>query len=66
MFAVRSIRRGGLFRAEFDGLVTRNGGKRLKAVVAVSRSALRLFFSVARERRAFTSAPPSPRAAHVG
>ena len=61
MFAVRSIRRGGLFRAEFDGLVARNGGKRLKAVVAVSRSALRLFFSVARERRLFTPLPPRPR-----
>jgi transposase len=58
MFAVRSIRRGGLFRAEFDGLVARNGGKRLKAVVAVSRSALRLWYSVARERRPFTMAPP--------
>ncbi len=61
MFAVRSIRQGGLFRAEFDGLVARNGGKRLKTVVAVSRSALRLWFSVARARRTFTSVPPSPR-----
>jgi transposase len=59
MFAVRSIRRGGLFRAEFDGLVARNGGKRLKAVVAVSRSALRLWFSIARERRVFTLQPPA-------
>lgn len=58
MFAVRSIRRGGLFRAEFDGLVARNGGKRLKAVVAVSRSALRLWFSVARDRRVFSVIPP--------
>jgi transposase len=62
MFAVRSIRRGGLFRAEFDGLVARNGGKRLKAVVAVSRSGLRLWFSIARERRIFTLEPP-PRVA---
>lgn len=59
MFAVRSIRRGGLFRAEFDGLVARNGGQRLKAVVAVSRSALRLWFSVARARRPFTRLPPT-------
>jgi transposase len=58
MLAVRSIRRGGLFRAEFDGLVARNGGKRLKAVVAVSRSALRLLFSIARDRRMFTVLPP--------
>ena len=65
MFAVRSIRQGGLFRPEFDGLVARNGGKRLKAVVAVSRSALRLWFSVARGRRVFTLAPPGPHAVHV-
>jgi hypothetical protein len=28
MFAVRSIARHGLFRAEFDGLVARNGGNK--------------------------------------
>jgi transposase len=60
MFAVRSIRRGGLFRAEFEGLVARNGGKRLKAVVAVSRSALRLLYSIARDRRLFSQTPPGP------
>lgn len=61
MFAVRSIRTGGLFRAEFEGLIARNGGQRLKAVVAVSRSAIRLLYSIARDRRLFTLEPPGPR-----
>ena len=60
MLAVRSIRTGGLFRAEYDALCQRNGGQRLKAVVAVSRSALKLLFSIARDRRPFTLAPPGP------
>ncbi len=59
MLAVRSIRQGGLFRAEYEGLVARNGGKRLKAVVAVSRSALKLLYTIARERRPFTDVPPA-------
>ncbi|MDH4350733.1 MAG: IS110 family transposase [Gemmatimonadota bacterium] len=59
LFAVRSIRHGGLFRAEYEGLLARNGGNRMKAVVAVSRSALRLLFSVARDRRLFTTLPPA-------
>lgn len=58
MFAVRSIAREGLFRAEFNGLLARNGGNKMKAIVAVSRSAIKLWFSVARDRRMFTPAPP--------
>jgi transposase len=62
MFAVRSISRpDGLLRAEYDGLLARNGGKTRKALVAIMRSALRLFFSVARDRRTFTAEPPPPR-----
>lgn len=61
MLAVRSIKVGGIFRAEYEGLVARNGGRRLQAVVAVSRSALKLLFSIARDRRRFTEAPPPPR-----
>jgi transposase len=61
MLAVRSIKTGGLFRAEYEGLIARNGGQRLKAVVAVSRSAIRLLFSIARDRRQFTPEPPGPR-----
>ena len=60
MFAVRSITRGGLFRAEYEALCQRNGGQKMKAVVAVMRSGLRLLYSVARDRRLFTAAPPAP------
>lgn len=58
MFAVRSVSRQGIFRAEFDALVARNGGNKMKAIVAVSRSAVKLWFSVARQRRLFTPTPP--------
>lgn len=60
MLAVRSIRAGGIFRAEYEALCRRNGGQRLKAVVAVSRSAVKLLFSIARDRRLFTVEPPAP------
>lgn len=58
MFAVRSITKGGLFRAEYEALCARNGGQKMKAVVAVMRSGLRLVYSVARDRRMFTAEPP--------
>ena len=58
MFAVRSITTGGLFRAEYDGLMARNGGQAMKALGAVMRSALRLMYSIARDRRTFTAKPP--------
>ncbi|MBK9069375.1 MAG: transposase [Gemmatimonadetes bacterium] len=38
MFAVRSITEDGLFRAEYEALCQRNGGQKMKAVVAVMRS----------------------------
>ena len=59
MFAVRNIRQGGLFRAEYDGLIVRNGGQAMKALGAVMRSSLRLMFSIARDRRTFTVEPPA-------
>lgn len=62
MFAVRSITEGGLFRAEYDALCARNGGQKMKAVVAVMRSGLRLMYSVARDRRMFTPEVPDWRA----
>lgn len=58
MFAVRSITKDGLFRAEYEGLCQRNGGQKMKAVVAVMRSGLRLLYSVARDRRMYTAEPP--------
>ncbi len=61
MFAVRSITKGGLFRAEYEALCQRNGGIKMKAVVAVMRSGLRLLYSIARDRRLFTIDPPAVR-----
>jgi len=59
MLAVRSIREGGLFYAEYQGLLARgHATAKKKAVVAVSRSALKLLFAIARDRRRFTVAPP--------
>lgn len=56
--ALRNIRHGALFRAEYDALMIRNGGKALPAVTAVARSMLRLMFAIARARRVFTWEPP--------
>ncbi|MGH7753273.1 MAG: transposase [Gemmatimonadales bacterium] len=61
MFAVRSITKTGLFRAEYEALCQRNGGAKMKAVVAVMRSGLRLLYSIARDRRLFTAEPPARR-----
>jgi len=63
MFAVRSITKGSLFRAEYEALCRRNGGVKMKAVVAVMRSGLRLLYSIARDRRLFTVEPPTRRRA---
>lgn len=63
MFAVRSITKGSLFRAEYEALCQRNGGVKMKAVVAVMRSGLCLLYSVARDRRLFTAEPPQRRRA---
>ena len=56
MFALRSVRKDGLYRAEFQRLLRNNGGKKLPALTAISRKALRLMFTVARECRAFVPA----------
>ncbi len=63
MFAVRSITKGSLFRAEYEALCQRNGGVKMKVVVAVMRSGLRLLYSIARDRRLFTAEPPARRRA---
>ena len=51
------------FRAEYEALCQRNGGVKMKAVVAVMRSGLRLLYSIARDRRLFTIEPPARRRA---
>jgi transposase len=54
LFALRCVRQGGLFRVEYDAMLERNGGIAFKALAALSRQVLKIMFTVARERRAFT------------
>lgn len=56
MFALRSVRRDGLYRADFDRLLAHNGGRKLAALAAISRKALRLMFAIAHEARPFVAA----------
>jgi transposase len=58
MLAVRGIAHNRLFRAEYDRLMARNGGKPQKALVAIARRALRIMFAVAKDRRCWTPEPP--------
>lgn len=53
MFALRSVRKDGIYHAEFVKLLANNGGVKMSALTAISRKALKLMFRVARERRAF-------------
>lgn len=59
MFAVRSVQRGGMFRADFEALLARNGNRAIPALTAIARRSLRMLFSVARSGREWTSAPPT-------
>jgi transposase len=58
LFAVRHIQKDGLYRADYERMLARNGGNKMKALVAMSRDALRLWFSVARACRRLTPEPP--------
>jgi transposase len=53
MFALRSVRKEGIYHAEFVKLLANNGGVKMSALTAISRKSLKLMFRVARERRAF-------------
>lgn len=59
MLGLAAIKKKGIYRKEFEGLVARMGGKKKPAVVAVGRKLLRLMYSVARSQRAYTPEPPS-------
>ncbi|HEX6533041.1 MAG TPA: IS110 family transposase [Gemmatimonadaceae bacterium] len=61
MFAVRSVQRGGIFRAAYEALLERNGHRTIPALTAMARRGLRLFFAVARSER-----PWSPEARRGG
>lgn len=58
LFAVRSVQKDGLLRARFEALLSRNGGRKIPALTALSRYGLRLMYAVARSERPFTSTPP--------
>jgi len=59
LFAVRSVRRGGLFRADYERALAANPGTpKKKILVAIARKAVRLMFSLARERRLYSVEPP--------
>jgi len=56
LLALRGVHRDGLFRAEFEQLLRRNGGCKLSALTAISRKALKLMYRVAREARSYVPA----------
>jgi transposase len=58
MLALAAVRSDGMFRRRFEAHVARNGGRKLPVIVAISRDMLCLMFSIARERRHYTSEPP--------
>jgi transposase len=58
MLGLRAVRTDGLYRAQYEGLLKRNGGRKLPAVVAIGRKILRLMYSVARAQRVYTVEPP--------
>ena len=53
LLALRCVRKSGFFRTEFEAMVERNGGVKIKALAALSRDVLRILYTVARERRNF-------------
>jgi transposase len=63
MFALRSVRKGGIYHAEFEKLLANNGGKKMSALTAISRKSLKLMFQVAREQRPFVPMGQMNRAA---
>jgi transposase len=62
MFAVRSVHKDGIFRAEYEALLARNGHKTIPALTAIARRGLRLLYAVARSERPWTAEPPGDEA----
>jgi transposase len=56
MFAVRHVRKDGIFRTQYEALLARNGGKPIPALTAIARDALRLLYRVARDQRPYVPA----------
>jgi len=62
MLALRLVQEGGIFRKEYEAYLERHGPKKkIPALVAISRRALALIYSVARDGRLWTPEPPSRR-----
>ena len=59
MFTLRNITEDGFLRARYERHYKRNGGKSIRAMVAVMRYALRLMFARARDGRPFTLRRPA-------
>lgn len=58
MFALRSVRSSdGIFRPQYERILENNGGRKIPALVAISRKALKLAFSLARDRRTYVPEP---------
>ena len=53
LLSLSTVQRGGVYRREYAALCARNGGKKKKALVAISRHLLRLMFSMARSGKVF-------------
>ncbi len=60
MFALRGIREDGMYRADFERLLANNGGKKMPAIVAISRKGLKLMFRIAKERRPYVPMEEMP------
>ena len=53
LFALRGVRTGGMYHAEFQKLLANNGGKKMSALTAISRKGLKLMFRIAKEQRPY-------------
>lgn len=58
MFAVRSVTKDGIYRADYERGLARNPKLPKKVLVGISRKALRMMFRVAVTRRLYTVVAP--------
>jgi transposase len=65
MFAIRSVHQGGIFRKDYDALLSRNGNKKIPALMAIARKGLKLLFAVAKAERPWTPERPGAHRADV-
>lgn len=65
LFALRGVRTGAMYHAEFQKLLANNGGKKMSAVTAFSRKGLKLMFRIAKEQWAYVPMCEMVRGVHV-